>query len=55
MGHDSQLTWELEPGNWRLLIPSHVLGIQSLATLCTMRAIFKDADKVIETIWTEHD
>lgn len=35
--HDLQLTWELDPGTWRLLTPSPVLGRCTLLAFPTLR------------------
>ena len=58
-GHDCQLTWELDPGNWRLLTPSPDLGRYNLPTDHTVGTIFKDTASreqcVVETIrhWSQ--
>lgn len=53
--HDSQLTFELDPGNQRFLTPSPVIGRYILHARPTVGAILKDAalreQCVVETTW----
>lgn len=55
-GHKCQLTHKLDPGNWRLLTPSPLLGMYLLPTNTTVGAGFKDTPlrelDDVKTIWT---